>query len=138
MKRPTGITVLAIVYILLGVFSLLWSGLVLGLGGLSSLFGGLFGAEGAAEFGTSTTWAGMVGIAAAIVQLLVAFGLLAMKRWARTLALVGVAVTAVEGVLGMLGGGPFALVCGMLGLAIPLGILLYLLRPGVKRAFAPR
>jgi len=138
VKRPKGITVIAVLYIILAVLSLLWSGLVLGVGGLSSLFGGLFGAEGAATFGTSTTWAGIVGIAAAIVQFIVAFGLLAMKRWARTLALIGVVVTVVEGVLGMLGGGPFALVCGLLGLAIPLGILLYLLRPGVKRAFALR
>jgi heat shock protein HslJ len=39
MKRPTGITIIAIVYIVLAVLSLLWSGLVFGLSGLGSSFG---------------------------------------------------------------------------------------------------
>ena len=39
MKRPTGITIIAIVYILLAILSLLWSGLISGVGGLSSLVG---------------------------------------------------------------------------------------------------
>jgi hypothetical protein len=138
VKRPMGITVIAVLYIILAVLSLLWSGLVLGVGGLSSVLGGLFSAEGVATFGTSTTWSGIVGIIAAIVQLVVAFGLLTTKKWAWTLALVGVALTVVEGILGIWSGGPLAITCGLLGLAIPLGILLYLLRPGVKQAFLLR
>jgi hypothetical protein len=138
VKRPTGITVLAVLYFILAVLSLLWSGLVLGVGGLSSVLGGLFSAEGVEAFGMSTTWAGTVGITAAIVQLVVALGLLTMKKWAWALALVGVALTVVEGIAGILSGGPLAITCGLLGLAIPLGILLYLLRPGVKQAFVLR
>jgi hypothetical protein len=52
MKRPTGITMIAIVYIVLAVLSLLWGGLVFGLGGLGSFFGGLFGADNVAALGT--------------------------------------------------------------------------------------
>jgi len=138
VKRPAGITVIVVLYIILGLLSLLWSGLVLGVGGLSNLLGGVLSAEGVATFGMSTTWSGIVGMIAAIVQLVVAFGLLTTKKWAWTLALVGVALTVVEGILGIWGGGPLAAACGLLGIAIPLGILLYLLRPSVRQAFKPR
>jgi uncharacterized membrane protein (DUF2068 family) len=135
MKRPTGITLIAVVYIALAVLSLVWSGLVFGLGGLGSFFGGLFGADNVAALGTSSAWSGFLGIITALVQIVVAIGLLAMKRWAWFLALVSVALTVVQGIVGIFGGGPFALMCGILGLAIPVGILIYLLRPGIRQAF---
>jgi hypothetical protein len=135
VKRPTGITIIAIIYIILAILSLLWSGLVFGVGGLSSLFGGLFGAESVAAFGTSSAWTGFLGIIVAGVQVVVAIGLLSMKRWAWILALIGVALTVVQGIVGLFGGGPFAFMCGILGLLIPLAILIYLLRGSVRTAF---
>jgi hypothetical protein len=135
MKRPTGITVIAILSIVLAILSLLWSGLVFGVGGLSSLFGELFGADNVATFGTSSAWSGFLGIVTALVQLAVAFGLLAMKRWAWILALVSVALTVIQGIAGILAGGPFAFMCGLMGLLIPAGILIYLLTPPIRRAF---
>lgn len=135
MKRPTGITVLAILSIVLAVLSLLWSGLVFGVGGLGSLFGGLFGADKVAAVGTSSAWSGFLGIVTALIQLAVAFGLLAMKRWAWILALVSVALTVVQGIAGILAGGAFAFMCGLMGLLIPAGILIYLLTPPIRRAF---
>ena len=135
MKRPTGITIIAIVYIVLAVLSLLWSGLIFGVGGLSSLFGGLVGAESVAAFGASTGWAGFLGIIIAIVQFAVAFGLLAMKKWAWILALIGVALTVVQGVIGLFAGGVFGFMCGGLALIIPVIILIYLLRPTIRSAF---
>ena len=135
MKRPTGITIIAIVYIVLAVLSLLWSGLVFGLGGMGSLFGGLFGAENVAALGTSGAWSGFLGIVAALVQIFVAIGLLSLKKWAWFLALVSVALTVAQGIVGIFGGGPFAWMCGILGLLIPIGILIYLLLPGIRKAF---
>ena len=135
MKRPTGITIIAIVYIVLAVLSLLWSGLVFGLGGMGSLFGGLFGAENVAALGTSGAWSGFLGIVAALVQIFVAIGLLSLKKWAWFLALISVALTVVQGIVGIFGGGPFAWMCGILGLLIPIGILVYLLLPGIRKAF---
>jgi len=44
-QRPAGITLIVILFFVLGSLSLLWSGLIFGWGGLSSLFGGLFGGE---------------------------------------------------------------------------------------------
>jgi len=135
MKRPTGITIIAIVYIVLAVLSLLWSGLVFGLGGLGSLFGGLFGADNVAAMGTSSAWSGFLGIVTALVQIVVAIGLLSLKKWAWFLALISVALTVVQGIVGIFGGGPFAWMCGILGLLIPVGILIYLLLPGIRKAF---
>ena len=51
-KRPTGISVLFWVYLVLGILSLLWSGMVLGIGGLSALFGGILGLENVTDKGT--------------------------------------------------------------------------------------
>jgi hypothetical protein len=135
MRRPTGITIIAVLYIVLAVLSLLWSGLVFGVGGMSSLFGGLFGADNVAALGTSSAWTGFLGIVAALVQIVVAIGLLSLKKWAWILALVSVALTVLQGIVGIFGGGPFAFMCGILGLAIPVGILIYLLLPGTRRVF---
>jgi hypothetical protein len=134
-ERPLGISILAAAYILLAILSLVWSGVVFGVGGLTSLFGGLFGAESVAAFGASSGWAGFVGILAAILQFVIAFGLLAMKRWAWFLALIGVAITVVQGLIGVFSGGPFAFMCGILGLMIPVAILIYLLLGSTRQAF---
>ena len=135
MERPTGITIIAIVYLFLGVLSLLWSGLVFGLGGIGSLFGGLVGAENLAAASTAGAWSGFLGILAAIVQFAVAIGLLKMAKWAWILALIGVALTVIQGIAGVFSGGPFAFMCGLLGLLVPVLILIYLLTSKVRRVF---
>ena len=134
-KRPVGISIIAGAYILLAIFSLVWSGIVFGVGGLTSLFGGLFGAENVAAIGASSGWSGFVGIIAAILQFAIAFGLLAMKKWAWFLALIGVALTVIQGFIGVFSGGPFAFMCGILGLMIPVIILVYLLLASTRQAF---
>ena len=134
-ERPVGISIIAVAYILLAIFSLVWSGIVFGVGGLTSLFGGLFGADSVAAFGASSGWSGFVGILAAIVQFVIAFGLLAMKKWAWFLALAGVVLTVVEGFVGVFSGGPFGFMCGILGLMIPVIILVYLLLKSTREAF---
>ena len=134
-KRPAGITMIVILFFLLGALSLLWSGLIFGVGGLSSLFGGLFGAEQVTTYGQSTAWSGFIGLITAVVQIVVAFGLLGMKRWAWILALVGAGLTAFQGVVGIFNGGAFAFMCGSIGLIVPVIILFYLLSPGTRSAF---
>ena len=43
-QRPTGITILGLIYLGLGILSLLWSLFVFGFGGLTTTVGALFGA----------------------------------------------------------------------------------------------
>lgn len=135
MERPTGITIIAAAFIGLAVLSLLWSGLVFGIGGIGALFGGLLGAENMAAVGTTSAWSGFLGILAAIVQIAVAIGLLSMRKWAWVLALIAVALTVMQGVVGVFSGGLLAFMCGSLGLIIPVAILIYLLTSKVRNAF---
>ena len=135
MKRPLGITIIAILFIALAILSLLWSGLVFGVGGLSAMFGSLFGAESVKSFGTSNSWSGFLGMLIAAVHIAVGVGLFLMKKWAWYLALVAVGLTVIQGVVGMFGGGLFAFMCGFLGLLIPAGILIYLIMPKVRQVF---
>ena len=134
-KRPTGITVIAIIFIILGIISLLWSGLVLGFGGVRALFGGLIGAEQIAAAGTSGAWSGFLGILTGVVQIASGFGLLAMKKWAWILAVAAIGLSVLQGLIGMFSGGIFSFMCGSFGLIIPVIILIYLLTTNVRRRF---
>jgi hypothetical protein len=134
-ERPAGITLTAALFLALGVLSLLWGGLVLGIGGLSALFGNLFGAENMTSFGQASAWSGYFGIITAIVQIVVGFGLLGMYRWAWILSLVGLALTVILGVIGMVSGGTFGFICGSLGLIFPVILLVYLLSKNIRNAF---
>ena len=133
--RPTGVTLLGIAFILLGLLSLFWSLLVFGFGAVTGVVGTLFGDGVLATVGGAQTIQGIIGIIAAVIDLVVAYGLLALKRWAWLLALIGVGVNVVSGVLGLFSGGFVAICCGVIGLIIPAGIVFYLLQPEVRQAF---
>jgi len=135
-ERPTGITILSIIYIVLGILSLLWSLTVFGFGGLTATFGTLFGAENMAGSGVNNVVGGVIGMITAIVELIVAFGLWKLRPWAWILAIIAVGLAVLNGVLGMFSGGFFTFCCGFFGLVVPAGILIYLFRPHVRQAFA--
>ncbi|HID51897.1 MAG TPA: hypothetical protein EYP41_07670 [Anaerolineae bacterium] len=134
-KRPTGITILAVIFLIMGLLSLVWSGVVFGFGSLNLFFGSIFGADAMAAYGGSSVWAGVLGLAAAGVKIVVAIGLLYMKQWAWYLSILAVALTLVEGIFGVFSGGIFAFICGGIGLIIPILIFIYLLRPHIRKLF---
>jgi hypothetical protein len=134
-KSPAGIILIAILFFILGTLSLLWGALVFGVGGLSSLIGGLFGAENILSFGNSTAWSGFISLLTAIVQIILGFGFLGMKRWAWYLATIGVALTVIQGVVQIFTGGIYGFMCGSILIIIPIIILVYLLTPGIRQAF---
>ena len=134
-KRPTGISILFWVYLILGILSFLWSGMVLGIGGLSAFVGGIFGLDTVLDFGSTSAWSGYVGIVTAMVQIIVAFGLASMKKWAWILAIIAVGLTILQGIMGIFAGGTFVFMCGSLGLILPAIILFYLLRADIRTAF---
>jgi hypothetical protein len=129
--RPQGVALIAGLFIVLALFSLVWSLFVMGVGGVVGLFGFVTGVEGA--FGPF--WSGIFGIIIAVVDLIVAVGLLGLRRWAWLLALIVLAVNVVNYALSMFSGGLWAFCCNGLGIIIPLAILFYLIRPDVRRAF---
>ena len=134
-RRPTGVTLLAIAFIILGLLSLFWSLLVFGFGAATGVVGTLFGDDVMTTVGGAQTINGIVGVVGAVIDLVVAYGLLALKRWAWLWAMVAVGISVVSGVLGLFSGGFVAVCCGVIGLIIPAGILYYLLQPEVRQAF---
>ena len=134
-QRPTGIAILALIFMGLGILSFLWSLFVFGFGGITTTVGALFGASGWSSSGVSNVVGGVIGMTTAIVQFIVAFGLWRLRPWAWILALIAVGLSVVNGVMGMFGGGFFTFCCGAFGLLIPLGLLIYLFSLGVRRAF---
>lgn len=134
-ERPSGVTILAVIYILLGLLSLVWSLLVFGVGAVTGLTGAIVGAENMTSFGSANFWGGIIGVAGAMLDFIIAYGLLNLRPWGWMLALIGLAITVITGVLGLMSGGFFAVCCGILGLLVPAGILYYLLRPDVRKAF---
>jgi len=134
-KGPAGIMVIAILSFALGLLSLLWGGLVFGVGGISSLIGGLFGAENLLSFGNSTAWSGFISLIAAGVQIVVGFGLLGMKKWAWYLATIAVAITVIQGIVQIFTGGLYGFMCGSIAVILPIIILVYLLTPSIRQNF---
>ncbi len=132
---PTGVKILAAVYIVLAVLSILWSLLVFGFGGLTVMTASIFGSDPGASFGSARVLAGVSGMAIGVLQLVVGIGLLTLKRWAWILAVIAAGITLAEGIIGMFGGGLLAFCCGGLGIAIPAGIVVYLFRGHVRKLF---
>jgi hypothetical protein len=112
-KRPTGVTVLAILEILGG------------LGGLSI---------GATLIGNaSTLWAalGALGLIVGILALVLGVGLLGGKGWAWTL---GIAVGVIN-IITSLAETAIGLYSSIIGIIFPIIIIYYLMRPHVKAFF---
>ncbi len=131
--RPTGITIIAFYYIILGLLFLLLGVTYLGIGAMTSLTESLFG-NSIIPSGGDTTNALVITLTAA-VQLAVGIGLFGMKKWAWYLALIGIGLSVLQGISGIAGGGMFALVCGGAGLIIPIIVLVYLLSQDIRNAF---
>jgi hypothetical protein len=133
--KPAGVALVIILFFALGGLSLVWGLLVLGVGGLSAFFGNLFNLESVLSFGNSSAWSGFFNIIAGVFQIVVGFGLLGMQKWAWYIAVIGVALAVVQGILGLFGGGTFGFICGSLWLVVPIAVLVYLLTPGPRKAY---
>jgi len=108
-ERPGGITVLAILYGLEGLFAL-------GAGGLAAAGSSLIPRIG----GGFVAAFGIVMIIIGLIDFVIAYGLWTLQSWARTVAI----IFAIIGLLGF-----------PIGTIISIIILWYLFRPEVKEAF---
>ena len=134
MNRPQSVTVLAILQLISGIFSLLDGLFIL-------LFAGIFGGLGAA-FGGAKVGAvigGFIGIFAAIsfilgfLSLLLTWGLFQLKNWAWTGTLIVHIIATIVQIVRMFGRGGTAVNFLTLGFAV--ASIYYLLQPDVKQAF---
>ena len=134
MNRPQSVTVLAILQLISGVFSLL-DGLFILL--FAGIFGGLGAAFGGAKIGAVI--GGFIGIFAAIsfilgfLSLLLTWGLFQLKNWAWTGTLIVHIIATLAQIFKMFGSGGTAV--NFLTLGFAAASIYYLLQPDVKQAF---
>lgn len=134
-RRPTIITILAVAFILLGLLSFAWGLLVFGIGGMSALFGSVFGANNVSSFGASSSWTGFLHLLSGAVEIAAGIGLLTLKKWGWYIAVISVGLSVLQGLLGLFQGGIFAFMCGAIWLAVPGFILFYLLKIDTRKLF---
>ena len=135
MTRPTGVTVIAILYFISAVGFIL-GGILFAVGG--SLIGLAGGASGTGEGAIGLGFIAGLGILGAIVMFclglipgIVGWGLLKLKNWARIVAIIFSGLSALTGALGALMLEPMSIIT----LAVNAWIVFYLLKPHVKAAF---
>ncbi len=136
VARPTGITILAILALIGGVFGLL-AGLALIAGG--ALIGGAVGGAEGAAFGGFAFVLGVITLGSAALYLAFAYGSWTAKSYGWALGVIGALWGLGTLALGILLSGDIVgnliSVNTIISAVIPAGILYYLNTPGVKAFF---
>jgi hypothetical protein len=138
MERPTGVTILAVLYFIGTAF--------LGICGLLFIVGGTMlsglaqsGGPGSALFAAGGAVIGSVFLVLALLELALGIGFIKLQNWARVVAIVLTGIAVLFGILGMFSLLAHvmvaALVTRVITLAIQIWILVYLFKPHVKQAF---
>lgn len=134
MNRPQSVTVLAILQLISGIFSLL-DGLFILL--FAGIFGGIGAAVGGARIGAAI--GGFIAIFAGIsfilglLSFLLTWGLFQLKNWAWTGTLIVHIIATLAQIVKMFGSGGTAV--NFLTLGFAGASIYYLLQPDVKQAF---
>jgi hypothetical protein len=123
--RPTGITILAVLAGIGGVFLILGGIAAVGLGGLAG------SSSGSAVIGGFVAFFGILFLILGVVYLAFAYGAWTLKRWAWTLGIAGQVVSLALAALNAVSGNGVNIV----GILISVAILYYLWTPAVKAAF---
>jgi len=122
MKRPFGVTVIAVLALIGGLFGLCWPILIF----TGSAFLGPI-------FGTVGVIAGIFLIVGPILQLIFASGAFKLRPWAWYLGLISTGITVLGVVINLFQGASFW--SAIWGGLIPIIIFIYLLTPNVRQAF---
>jgi uncharacterized membrane protein (DUF2068 family) len=131
MRLPFWVIVVAILFLVGGLFSVLWGFVQATTGSVGWLAGLITFSESVRGWGGTALWHGLVGIIGGIVQIVVGFGLLAAQRWAWIIALVLSAIWLVAAVLALFSGNVFAI----FGMIVPGFCLVVLLSTRARQAF---
>jgi hypothetical protein len=138
MERPTGVTILAVLYFI-GTAFLGLCGILFIVGG--SMLSGLAqsGGPGSAILAAGGAVVGAIFLVLALLELAIGIGFIKLQNWARVVAIVFTGIAVLLGVLGMFSllahVMVFALMIRFIVLALQIWILVYLFKPHVKQAF---
>jgi hypothetical protein len=132
--RPTGVTILAILALIGGVFGII-GGLGLIAGG--ALIGGMIGGAAGVGFGGLAFVIGIVTLGIAIAELFFAYGAWALKPWGWSLGVIIALTSIVWAVIVAFLSGDLVngLISGGISIIVAAIILYYLNTPEVKSAF---
>lgn len=126
MQRPTGVTIIAVLAAIGGVFGLL--------GGLTLIgLGGFIAASGVAG-GALAPILGLLLLAYGVLALVLAYGFWTLKPWAWTLGIGLQAAGIVINILQFVNDST-QLVSAIVSIAISAAVIWYLYQPNVKAAF---
>src|SRR5580692_10665827 len=131
MERPTGVTILAVLYFI-GTAILGFCGLLFIVGGsmLSGL--GQSGGPGSAILAAGGAVVGSIFLVLALLELAIGIGFIKLQNWARVVAIVFTGIAVLFGLLGMLSlfvhMMVFAMMFRVIVLAIQIWILVYLFK----------
>ncbi len=130
MKRPVGVTILAVIAIIYGIFSLLLA--FLGVIGIGLEASGLATAAIKYEVGT-LAYAAISDAILGILYLVFGIGAFRLKGWAWTTGIVALVLDVVRHIVGYVisGFGAFSIITGVIALLL----IWYLFRPNVRAAF---
>lgn len=134
MKRPTGITILAVIAVIYGIFNLLLA--LLGLLGAALKASGV--AAAAIKYSAGTlAYATISDAVLGILLLAFGIGALRLKGWAWTTGVVALVLEVVRQIVGVVIQGISAgtIVRDSITIVIALLVLWYLFRPNVRAAF---
>ena len=132
--RPTGVTILAVLALIGGIFGLI-AGLGLMMGG--ALLGGMMGGSQGVALGGMAFIFGVLGIGIAIAELAFAYGAWTLKPWGWALGIIAaIANLLFIVVMAVISGDLIAsLISSVISIAIWAVVLYYLTTPQVKPAF---
>ena len=132
--RPTGVTILAVLALIGGIFGLL-AGVTLLFGG--ALLGGMVGGSQGVALGSMALIFGILGLAIAIAELAFAYGAWTLKPWAWALGIIAAIANLLLIVVSAVIGGDImsALMSSIISIAIWAVVLYYLTTAPVKTAF---
>ena len=122
MKRPFGITVIAILTMISGLFGLCWPTVAFTGGAFLGPF-----------LGTVSVFAGIFLLIGPVLQLIFASGALKLRPWAWYMGLIASGITVVGVVINIFDGG--SIWSAIWGSIVPIIVFIYLLTPNVRQAF---
>ncbi len=124
-ERPLGVTILAVLAIIGGIFGLLGAIALLGLGAVAT------GVDGG--LGGITLLLGVAFLVLALLELAFGFGAWTLKPWAWTLGVASQVLSLILIVINIATGSPIT--SQIVGIIIAAVILYYLFTPNVRAAF---
>jgi hypothetical protein len=140
MQRPTGITILAILYGVSGGLSLATSCVAVAIGSWITAtaarpgFAPTLLVQASAFQGSLAFWLGLLGTGTSLFKLVAAAGLLTLQPWAWRLALISGALKLVTHLVAAIRGAITP--AGVVGALVNAAVLIYLCTPHVQRALS--